>query len=106
MRIALEIAALVATKNEIIGDAGRYWHQDPATLKAIQQIETEIQILEDSDADEGDNAEWCDPNVETRAQLDYEMFCNYVEDCIELQDGIETRGVTYRTPIINDEIPF
>ena len=100
-----KIAYLIATKNELIGDAGRYWHCDPFTLSCLAQIDAEIAILED-DTLFGDEPLLGNPNVESKACLDYEMHCNFVEDCERQQDDLEARGVTYRTPLVNDEIPF
>ena len=103
--IAQQIADLVATLNEIKADAGRYWMHCEYAMKVINQIEAEITVLED-DGYSDDELLFGDPNIESKACLDYEARCNYQDDCIEQQDSLELRGPTYRTPLVNDEIPF
>lgn len=41
-----KVRDLEATRNEIIGDAGRYWHQCPFTREQLRLIDTEIAKLE------------------------------------------------------------
>jgi hypothetical protein len=52
---ANEIEALRATRNEVIGDAGRYWQDCPFTQETLRKIDAEIEEVKQAALDRYDD---------------------------------------------------